>query len=214
MEEIVAKLPKGIGFDWTGISYQERMAKSQARLLYTFSIIVIFLCLAALYESWTVPFANLLVLPLGSIRRRRWPPRLRGLPNDVYFQIGLLTALGLTTKNAILIVQFAMAKARGGHGADRGHPGRGQITVASDRHDLPGLCLWGPAPGHGHRRRRRRPNCHWHRRSGWDDVPPPSWIFFIPLFFVVVCSSFAKSKAPRRQTPVRTPHSPSGGAVI
>jgi hydrophobe/amphiphile efflux-1 (HAE1) family protein len=115
MEEIVSKLPKGIGFDWTGLSYQERMAKSQTALLYTFSMIVIFLCLAALYESWTVPIAILLALPLGVIGGVV-ASSLRGLPNDVYFQIGLLTVLGLTTKNAILIVQFAMAKAEEGMG--------------------------------------------------------------------------------------------------
>jgi multidrug efflux pump len=108
MEEAVAKLPRGIGFDWTGLSYQERMASSQAPLLYTFSIFVIFLCLAALYESWTIPISILLVLPLGvigGIVASSW----RGLHNDVYFQISLLTTLGLTTKNAILIVQFAKA---------------------------------------------------------------------------------------------------------
>jgi HAE1 family hydrophobic/amphiphilic exporter-1 len=108
MEEAVEKLPRGIGFDWTGLSYQERMASSQAPLLYTFSIFVIFLCLAALYESWTIPISILLVLPLGvigGIVASSW----RGLHNDVYFQISLLTTLGLTTKNAILIVQFAKA---------------------------------------------------------------------------------------------------------
>jgi HAE1 family hydrophobic/amphiphilic exporter-1 len=115
MEEIVSKLPKGIGFDWTGLSYQERMAKSQAPLLYTFSIMVIFLCLAALYESWTIPITILLALPLGVIGGVA-ASSLRGLPNDVYFQIGLLTVLGLTTKNAILIVQFALAKVQEGMG--------------------------------------------------------------------------------------------------
>ncbi|MCE5242619.1 MAG: efflux RND transporter permease subunit, partial [Desulfobacteraceae bacterium] len=109
MEEIVSKLPKGIGYDWTGLSYQERMAKSQAPLLYAFSMIVIFLCLAALYESWTVPISIMLVLPLGVIGGVL-ASSFRGFPNDVYFQIGLLTVLGLTTKNAILIVQFAMDK--------------------------------------------------------------------------------------------------------
>ncbi|MEN6484615.1 MAG: efflux RND transporter permease subunit [Syntrophobacteraceae bacterium] len=115
MEEIVSKLPKGIGYDWTGLSYQERMAKSQAPLLYAFSMIVIFLCLAALYESWTVPIAIMLVLPLGVIGGVL-ASSFRGFPNDVYFQIGLLTVLGLTTKNAILIVQFAMDKMKEGMG--------------------------------------------------------------------------------------------------
>jgi HAE1 family hydrophobic/amphiphilic exporter-1 len=115
MEEITSKLPSGIGFDWTGVSYQERMAKSQTSLLYTFSMIVIFLCLAALYESWTVPLSIMLALPLGVIGGVA-ATSLRGFPNDVHFQIGLLTVLGLTTKNAILIVQFAMAKTEEGMG--------------------------------------------------------------------------------------------------
>ncbi|NLX99219.1 MAG: efflux RND transporter permease subunit, partial [Rhodopirellula sp.] len=106
MEDLAAKLPQGIGFDWTGLSYQERMSSSQTGLLYSFSVLVIFLCLAALYESWPVPISILLALPLGAIGGvlgSSW----MGLPNDVYFQIGMLTTLGLTTKNAILIVQFA-----------------------------------------------------------------------------------------------------------
>ena len=106
MEDAVGKLPRGFGFDWTGLSYQERMSSSQAPLLYAFSIFVIFLCLAALYESWTIPISVLLVLPLGVIGGII-ASSLRGLANDVYFQIGLLTTLGLATKNAILIVQFA-----------------------------------------------------------------------------------------------------------
>jgi len=115
MEEIASKLPQGVGFDWTGISYQERMASSQAPLLYAFSMVVIFLCLAALYESWTVPISILLILPLGVIGGVL-ASSFRGLPNDVYFQIGLLTTLGLTTKNAILIVQYAMSKIKEGAG--------------------------------------------------------------------------------------------------
>ncbi len=115
MEEIVSKLPQGIGFDWTGLSYQERMAGTQAPLLYTFSIFVVFLCLAALYESWPIPIAILLTLPLGIIGGVI-ASSMRGLPNDVYFQIGLLTTLGLTTKNAILIVQFARTRVDEGIG--------------------------------------------------------------------------------------------------
>ncbi len=115
MEGFVRKLPQGIGFDWTGLSYQERMASSQAPMLYAFSIFVIFLCLAALYESWPIPISILLTLPLGAIGGVIGST-LRGLPNDVYFQIGLLTTLGLTTKNAILIVQFAKAGLERGMG--------------------------------------------------------------------------------------------------
>jgi len=109
MEEIVSKLPQGTGFEWTGLSYQERMATAQGPILYAFSIFVIFLCLAALYESWPIPISILLTLPLGVIGGVI-ASSMRGLPNDVYFQIGLLTTMGLATKNAILIVQFARAR--------------------------------------------------------------------------------------------------------
>ncbi|OGP64641.1 MAG: multidrug efflux RND transporter permease [Deltaproteobacteria bacterium RBG_13_53_10] len=115
MEGFVRKLPQGIGFDWTGLSYQERQAGSQTISLYAFSILVIFLCLAALYESWPIPISILLALPLGAIGGVIGST-LRGLSNDVYFQIGLLTTLGLTTKNAILIVQFAKARVEEGMG--------------------------------------------------------------------------------------------------
>jgi hydrophobe/amphiphile efflux-1 (HAE1) family protein len=115
MEDSVKKLPAGIGFDWTGLSYQERQAGSQAAPLYAFSILVVFLCLAALYESWPIPLSILLALPLGVIGGVI-ASSLCGLPNDVYFQIGLLTTLGLTTKNAILIVQFAKTQAEEGKG--------------------------------------------------------------------------------------------------
>jgi hydrophobe/amphiphile efflux-1 (HAE1) family protein len=115
MEGFVKNLPQGVGSDWTGLSYQERQAGSQAAPLYAFSILVIFLCLAALYESWPIPVSILLALPLGAIGGVL-ASTLRGMPNDVYFQIGLLTTLGLTTKNAILIVQFAMARVKEGMG--------------------------------------------------------------------------------------------------
>jgi hydrophobe/amphiphile efflux-1 (HAE1) family protein len=115
MEEFASKLPKEVGFDWTGISYQERQAGAQAVPLYIFSILIIFLCVAALYESWTVPIAILMALPLGAVGGAV-ATSMRGMPNDIYFQIGLLTILGLTTKNAILIVQFAKARMEGGMG--------------------------------------------------------------------------------------------------
>ncbi len=115
MEGFVRELPLGVGYDWQGLSYQERMASAQAPLLYAFSIFVIFLCLAALYESWPIPISILLVLPLGVIGGVI-ASSARGLPNDVYFQIGLLATLGLTTKNAILIVQFAKAGVEQGMG--------------------------------------------------------------------------------------------------
>jgi len=106
MEEIVARLPKGIGYDWTGLSYQERQSSSQKGLLYTFSILIMFLFLAALYGKWDIPISVLLILPLGVIGGFI-ASSMRGLSSDVYFQIGMMNTLGLATKNAILIVQFA-----------------------------------------------------------------------------------------------------------
>ena len=96
----------GIGYEWTGISFQERQAGSQAPMLYGISILVVFLSLAALYESWSIPFSVILVVPLG-ILGALLATKLRGLPNDVYFKVGLLTIVGLATKNAILIIEYA-----------------------------------------------------------------------------------------------------------
>jgi len=105
MEKMAAQLPPGIGFEWTGLSYEERNAGAQAPALYAISLLVVFLSVAALYESWTIPFVNLLMLPLGLVGAVT-AVKLRVLPNDVYLQIGLLTTVGLSTKNAILIIQF------------------------------------------------------------------------------------------------------------
>jgi len=109
MEKIVAQLPTGIGYEWTGLSYEEKNAGAQAPALYAISLLVVFLAVAALYESWTIPFVNMLMLPLGLVGAVT-AVTLRVLPNDIYLQIGLLTTIGLSTKNAILIIQFIKAQ--------------------------------------------------------------------------------------------------------
>ncbi|MGE4579025.1 MAG: efflux RND transporter permease subunit [Desulfuromonadales bacterium] len=115
MEELAAQLPAGIGYEWTGLSYEERLAGAQAPALYAISLLVVFLCLAALYESWAVPFSVMLVVPLGIIGAVM-AATSRGYSNDVYFQIAILTTIGLSSKNAILIVEFAKEQMERGMG--------------------------------------------------------------------------------------------------
>jgi multidrug efflux pump len=109
MEKLAAQLPPGFGVAWTGLSYEERLSGAQAPLLYGLSLLVVFLCLAALYESWSIPFAVLLIVPLG-VLGALLAASGRGLSDDVYFQVGLLTTIGLSAKNAILIIQFALTQ--------------------------------------------------------------------------------------------------------
>ncbi|RVT89102.1 efflux RND transporter permease subunit [Sphingomonas crocodyli] len=113
MEEIAAKLPAGAGFEWTGLSYEQQLSSGQAPALYALSLLIVFLCLAALYESWSIPIAVLLVVPLGVVGAvlAAW---IVGLNNDIYLQVGLITTVGVSAKNAILIVEFAEEKMREG----------------------------------------------------------------------------------------------------
>jgi hydrophobe/amphiphile efflux-1 (HAE1) family protein len=127
METLVGKLPKGIGYEWTGQSYQQNLSSGEAPMLYGLSILVVFMCLAALYESWTIPVAILLVIPLGVVGALL-AATLRGFYNDVYFQVGLLTTIGLSAKNAILIVEFAVDAQKAGES-----PLEAAITAARQR---------------------------------------------------------------------------------
>jgi len=115
MEKMAAQLPSGIGFSWSGQSLEERISGNQAPLLYGISLLIVFLCLAALYESWSIPVAVIMVVPLG-ILGALIAATFRELPNDVYFKVGLLTTVGLSTKNAILIIEFALDLQKQGKG--------------------------------------------------------------------------------------------------
>jgi multidrug efflux pump len=115
MEKMAAKLPPGLGFEWSGQSLEERISGNQAPMLYGISILIVFLCLAALYESWSIPVAVIMVVPLGIVGALA-AVSFRDLPNDVYFKVGLLTTVGLSTKNAILIIEFALDLQKEGKG--------------------------------------------------------------------------------------------------
>ena len=114
MEKMAAQLPIGIGYEWTALSYEEKNAGAQAPLLYAISLLVVFLSVAALYESWAIPFVNMLMIPLGLVGAIT-AVTLRVLPDDIYLHIGLLTTMGLSTKNAILIIQFIRDQMHQGH---------------------------------------------------------------------------------------------------
>ena len=114
VERLVAQLPAGTGLEWTGLSLQERLSGSQAPMLLGLSLLIVFLCLAALYESWSIPTSVLLVVPLG-VLGAVLAVSLRGMPNDVFFKVGLITIIGLSAKNAILIIEFAKSLYDEGH---------------------------------------------------------------------------------------------------
>ena len=141
MEALAEQLPAGFGIAWSGASYQERVADAQVPLLYALSLLIVFLCLAALYESWTIPTSVLLVVPLGILGTVlfTW---LRGLERDVYFQVGMLTTVGLSSKNAVLIIEFAKANLEKGMGLVEG-------TLAAIRDRLRPILMTSIAFGFG-----------------------------------------------------------------
>ncbi len=202
VERLVAQLPPGVGLEWTGASYQERAAGAQTPLLYSLSILVVFLCLAALYESWSVPTAVLMVVPLG-ILGTVLATMARGYERDVYFQVAMLATVGLSSKNAVLIIQFATENLAKGMGAvdavvaaarDRLRP----ILMTSIAFGL-GVMPLAIATGAGSGAQRAIGT----GVLGGMAVGTFLGIVFIPLFFVLVFRVFGRKKAARQ---------PEGGA--
>ncbi|TNI12682.1 efflux RND transporter permease subunit [Aeromonas veronii] len=194
IEQMVKQLPEGVGIEWTGLSFQERQAGSQAPALYAISLLVVFLCLAALYESWSIPFSVMLVVPLG-VLGAIVAATLRGLENDVYFQVGLLTTIGLSAKNAILIVEFAKEL------YDKGM-GLGEAVVEAARLRLRPILMTSLAfilgvlplvisSGAGASSR----NAIGTGVMGGMISATVLAIFFVPLFFVLVMRYFTKSSS-------------------
>ena len=168
MERLAAQLPRGFGYDWTGQSLQEKLSGSQAPFLLMLSALLAFLVLAALYESWTIPLAVLLTVPLGILGAVA-AATLRGLPNDVYFTVSIVTIIGLAAKDGILIIEFAKALREQGQPIRDGHHRGVPDAFSADRHDRPRLCLRGGADDRRQRRRRKKPAGAGHERDGRDD---------------------------------------------
>lgn len=198
IEQMVKQLPEGIGIEWTGLSLQERQAGSQAPSLYAISLLVVFLCLAALYESWSIPFSVMLVVPLG-VLGAILAATMRGLENDVYFQVGLLTTIGLSAKNAILIVEFAKEL------YDKGM-GLGEAVVEAARLRLRPILMTSLAfilgvlplvisSGAGASSR----NAIGTGVMGGMISATVLAIFFVPLFFVLVTRHFTKHNSQEEQ---------------
>lgn len=210
MEAMAAQLPAGIGYEWTGLSYQERMSGSQAPALYALSILVVFLCLAALYESWSVPLAVIMVVPLG-VLGALGAASLRGQYNDVYFQVGLLAIIGLSAKNAILIVEFAKALHDGGKGlipaALEAARLRLRPILMTSLAFMLGILPLAISSGAG----AGGQNAIGTGVMGGTFTATILGIFYIPLFFVVVSRLFAfAQRAMRRRATLHAPvpHSP------
>ncbi|MCC6621221.1 MAG: efflux RND transporter permease subunit, partial [Deltaproteobacteria bacterium] len=195
MDKLVSQLPPGFGHEWTGLSYQERVSGAQAPLLYALSLLVIFLCLAALYESWSVPFAVMLVVPLGVIGSLV-AATMRDMSNDIYFQVGLLTTVGLAAKNAILIVEFAKTL------VDRGRP-IAEATLEAARLRLRPILMTSLAFGLGVLPLAISSGAGSAARNavgtgvfGGTIAATLLGIFFVPIFFVLILRVFGRKRAP------------------
>jgi multidrug efflux pump len=197
MQAIADQLPEGMGIEWTGLSYEERQSGSQAPLLYALSLLIVFLCLAALYESWSIPFAVMLIVPLGVVGALMAASG-RGLANDVYFQVALLTTVGLSAKNAILIVEFA--KEQYDQGRDLV-----EATLDAVRMRLRPILMTSLAFGLGvvplaisTGAGSGSQNAIGTGVLGGTISATVLGIFFVPLFFVVVTQMFSKKRAEKK----------------
>jgi multidrug efflux pump len=202
MERIVAlqkELPAGTGYAWSGLSYQEQLTSGRAPLLYGISILVVFLCLAALYESWSIPLAVLLVIPLGLIGAIL-AVTLRGLENNIYFQVGLLTTIGLAAKNAILIVEFAELAHRQGKDALEAALEAAKVRLRpilmTSLAFIAGVMPLAIASGAGAQSRIAIGTAV----IGGMLTATAIAIFYVPLFFVVVARLFGEDKKPEPET--------------
>jgi hydrophobe/amphiphile efflux-1 (HAE1) family protein len=210
MERLAKQLPSGIGFEWTGISLQQQQSSSQAPLLYGFSMLVVFLCLAALYESWSIPVSVIMVVPLG-VLGALGAASLMGLSNDVYFQVGLLTTIGLSAKNAILIVEFARELHAEGRTAiesaiEAAHMRMRPIVMTSMAFVL-GVLPLALASGAGSASQ----NSIGTGVIGGMLTATFLATFLIPMFFVVVTSKLGRTTAKAAPSPLALPAPASGG---
>jgi multidrug efflux pump len=210
VERLVSDLPQGIGLEWTGLSYQERQAGAQTPLLYTLSLLIVFLCLAALYESWTIPTSVLMVAPLG-ILGIALAATLRGLDRDIYFQVAMLTTIGLTSKNAILIIAFAKAN------LDQGME-MIEATMQAVRTRLRPILMTSLAFGMGVLPLALATGAGSGAQRaigtgvlGGMIVGAFLGIFFVPLFFVVVRQIFTRKKKVEEERPVEGELAGEGG---
>jgi HAE1 family hydrophobic/amphiphilic exporter-1 len=203
IEVIMKEMPTGIGYEWTGASYQERLSGAQAPLLYAISILFVFLCLAALYESWSIPLAVILAVPLGILGALVFTGT-RGLSNDVYFQVGLLTTVGLASKNAILIVEFATQLQAAGRNVF-------DATLESVRMRLRPILMTSLAFGFGVLPLAIASGAGAGGRQaigtavlGGIIFSTALGIFFVPVFFLLIRGFFSRRSAEKAATPPET----------
>ena len=196
MERLAAQLPPGFGFEWTGQSREEKLAGAQAVVLYAFAVLAVFLCLAALYESWTIPLAVILVVPLG-VLGVLLATLMRGYANDVYFQVGLITIIGLSAKNAILIIEFAKDLQAQGKGLIESALAAAHLRfrpiVMTSLAFMLGVLPLAIASGAGSASQRAIGT----GVIGGMVTGTVLAVFFVPIFFVVVRRLFTAREAPR-----------------